>query len=159
MRLTGKQLTLEFGRHDRDAVEPTHDAADRLAAVARLLPAEDRRLIDMLFVRRLSHRAAATELRVAPGVISRRMLRLRNLFGSPTIRAIADHIDSLATPIRQVAIDHFFNRISIPLLCERHGTTRREMQAQLDYIRGWARGLHRAALSVSDLFAREEEEV
>jgi hypothetical protein len=158
MRITGKQLTLEFGRHDRIAVEPSQDVAERLATVARLLPAEDRRLIDLLFVRGLSHRAAAAELRIAPGVVSRRVLRLRNLFGSPTVRAIAEHLDSLAGPIRQVAVDHFFSRISIPLLCERHGTTRRGMQAQLDYIRGWARGLHRAAMSASDDVERDEDE-
>ena len=159
MRLTENQLILEFGRHGRTRVEPPADAAARIAAVARLLPAEDRRLIDLLFVHGVSHRAAAAELHLAPGVVTRRVQRLRNLLASPTVRAIADHLDSLAEPVRQLAVDHFFNRISIPLLCQRTGVTRRGMQAQLDYIRGWARGLNRAAMSTRDKSRRDRDEI
>lgn len=146
MRLAVRQLTLENGRHDRVVAEPAPEAAARLAAVARLLPAEDRRLIDLLLVRGLSHRAAAVELRVAPGVVSRRIQRLRKQLASPTVRAIAEHFDSLAPPARQIAQDHFFGRMSIKLICERLDLTRRDVQSQLDFIRGWARALHRAAI-------------
>lgn len=143
MRLTSHLLTLETSRHDRLVSEPAADASARLAAVTRLLPAEDRRLIDLLVVRGLSHRAAARELALPPGVITRRVRRIRNLLASPTIRAIAEHIDSLASPVREVAIDHFFSRMSIRLIGDRVGLTRREVQARLDYVRGWARALHR----------------
>lgn len=145
MHYTPKQLTLEMGRYDRDTSAPGVSAA-RLAAVTRLLPAEERRLIELLFVHNLSHRAAAAELKLAPGVVSRRIQRLRNMLASPTIRAIAENLDSLAPEIRQVAVDHYFNRIGLKLLCERTGATRRAMQSRLDFIRGWARALHRAAV-------------
>jgi hypothetical protein len=146
MRLAARQLTLEHGRHDRVTVETAGDAAARLAALTRLLPAEDRRLIELLLVRGLSHRAAAMELRVAPGVVSRRIQRLRKLVASPTVRAVAEHVESLAIPARQIAVDHFFSRMSVKLICDRQCLTRREVQAQLDFIRGWARALHRAAM-------------
>ena len=146
MRLAHRQHTLETGRHDRVPGERPADAAARHVAVTRLLPAEDRRLIELLFVRNLSHRAAAAELRVSPGVVSRRVIRLRNLLASPTVRAIAEHLDSLTPPVRQIAIDHFLHRIPVKGISERLGLPRRETQAQLDFIRGWARALHRAAV-------------
>lgn len=158
MRLTCKSLTLEAGQHDRTVSEPSADVAARVAGVTRLLPAEDRRLIDLLLVRGLSHRAAATVLRVSAGAITRRVRRIRNLIASPTIRAIAEHHPSLASPLRELAIDHFFNRIPVTLLCRRFDLTRRDVQAQLDYVRGWARALHRAALRAAEEAARERAE-
>lgn len=157
MRLAARQLTLEFGRDDRIVGEPAADAAARLAAITRLLPAEDRRLVELLLVRGLSHRAAALELGVAAGMVSRRVKRIRNLIASPTVRAIADHADSLAAPVRQIAVDHFFHRMSVKVLASRLDLTRREVQAHLDFVRGWARALHRAAVRGRADAGRDDE--
>lgn len=154
MRLTPCHLTLESSRHDRAIGESAGEAAARLAAVARLLPAEDRRLVDLLIHRGLTQRAAAAELGLAPGVVARRLRRVRNMLASPTVRAIADHADSLAPPIRQLAISHFFRRVPVAVLCEQSGMTRRDVQGHLDYVRGWARALHRAAIRTREAARR-----
>lgn len=147
MRLICNPIALESEPHERTVAAANADAALRVAAIARLLPAEDRRLIDLLHVEGLSQRAAAIQLGIAPGVISRRARRLRNLLASPMVRAIAANLDSLAPHLREIAVEHFFSRVSIPLLCERTGVTRRTMEQRLDYVIGWVRGIQRAALS------------
>lgn len=144
MILVKGQLGLELARHDRvDQLASDDDRRRRVAAFLRLLPASDRRLLELVVIRGVTHRVAAEEFGVAAGMITRRVMRLRAMLASPTLRALAEHIDTLAQPARQLAISHFFARTSVSDIARDLGQTRRCVQSQLDYIRGWARALHR----------------
>ena len=152
MRYLPTQITLEIAAKENTVPTPASVAerARQSAAVLRLLPAEDRRLVEMLLIGGLTQRAVAVALRLDAGVVARRGRRLRNMLACPTTRAIAEHLDTLAEPSRRIAIDYFFTRLSVCLMAEHRGLTRRHVQQQIDFIRGWARALHRAHAIASD---------
>jgi hypothetical protein len=146
MYLVSKPFGLEFSRQDRIEAAVESRLTGRFDAVLRHLPAEDRRLAQLVLIEQRSHRVAGRLLRINPGVVTRRARRLRNLLASPTVRAVADQLDTLPEPARQVAIDHFLRRKSVALICLHRDAPRREVVGQLEFIRGWARALHRERL-------------
>lgn len=107
------------------------------------LPSDHRRLIEMVVLNRRSHRAAAAELRMVPGVVTRTVRRLRNRLACPVRRALALHLDTLPEPTRSLAVDHFFAGLSYKQLVSNHRLTEREVRDQLSYVRGWLRALNR----------------
>lgn len=139
---------LERVHADRHFADPA-GRAEELAAIHALLPEADRRLVDLLFLRHQSHRAAAVALGVDAGAISRRARRLRNRLACPTLRMVARALHTLDALPRQVAVDHFFAATSVNEIARLRGLTRRQAQSQLDFVRGWAKALHRAAMRLA----------
>lgn len=117
-----------------------------LHTMLRLLSPDERRLAEMVLINRQSHRAAAAEFSVVPGVVTRRVCRLRNRLACPVRRALAVHLDTLPQPMRDLAVEHFFAGVSRAALARNLSLPPREVQAQLDYIRGWLRALQRKQL-------------
>jgi hypothetical protein len=155
MQVLVSNRTLELGDADRDFDDPV-GRAEELAAIYGLLPEDDRRLADLLFLRHQSHRAAAAALGVDAGAISRRARRLRNRLACPTLRMVARALHTLDPLPRQIAVDHFFAATSVNEIARERGLTRRQAQSQLDFVRGWAKALHRAALRLAG--ADDEDE-
>lgn len=116
---------------------------EALRRMIRLMPQDHRRLVEMVILNRASHREAAAALHMVPGVVSRRVRSLRNRLACPIRRALALHLDTLPPQMRALAVEHYFGGVTRTTLARQHGLTDREIQAQLDYIRGWTRALNR----------------
>lgn len=123
------------------------DAREALRRMIRLMPADQRRLIEMVIINRQSHRAAAAALHMVPGVVTRRVRRLRNRLACPVRRALAAHVDTLPAPTRGLAVDHFFAGVPRTRLARTFNLSLRDVQAQLDYVQGWIRALNRRRLT------------
>lgn len=118
-----------------------------LRRMLRLMPQDQRRLVEMVILNHQSHRAAAAELHMVPGVVSRRVRQLRNRLACPIRRALALHLDTLPEPTRGLAVDFFFGGVTRRELARRANLNERDLQTQLDYIRGWIRALNRRHLA------------
>lgn len=115
-----------------------------VTAVADLLPAEDRRLFELIFVEGLTHQQAAELQGVDRAALSRRVRRLRRIIACPTRRAVAANLHSLAPEVRGWARDYFFHGYSVRLMAVHRKLPRTVVQREVDFIRGWARALQRA---------------
>lgn len=120
--------------------------AQELSAVMRLLPEPDRRLVDLVILQHRSHRDAAVALGLDAGVVCRRARRLRNRLACPTFRVIARALDTLDPAARALAVDHFILDLPVNVCARERGLPRKVVQSQVDFLRGWAKGTHRAAL-------------
>lgn len=110
-----------------------------LARAVGLLPERDRAIVELSLVQGLSSRKVGERLGMHAGAVCRRARRLRNLFASPVVRAIAADVHALPETVRQLTIDYYFARTPIGTLAERYDLTTRAVRSHLDYVRGWAR--------------------
>lgn len=145
MQLNLSNVTLESCPADRHFDDPVGRAAE-LAAVLRLLPADDRQIVEMVILQHRSHRDAAAAIGADAGAVTRRARRLRNRLACPNLRMIARALDTLDPATRRLAVDGFILAMPVNVLARVHGLNRRDAQSRLDFVRGWAKALHRVAI-------------
>lgn len=131
----------------RPAALRAEDAGALLRQMIRLLPSEQRQLAQMVILNRQSHREAARALRQVPGAVSRRVKALRNRLACPVRRALALHLDTLPPAMRGIAIDFYFGGASQRAIARSQGLPASEIRAQIEYLTGWIRALHRRRLA------------
>lgn len=156
MRLNMSNHVLDHASQERSMADPIWRASE-LGAVLRLLPEGERRLVDSLFVQQQSYREIAATLGLTAGVVCRRARRIRNRLACPTLRAVARSIDALTPEMRRIAVEHVIGGVPVNVIARTHGLTRRDVQRQVDYVRGWARGLYRGALRATAVGVGDDE--
>ena len=145
MQLNLSNHTLEHSSAERHFDDPAGRAAE-LAAVMRLLPEDDRQIVDLVILQHRSHRDAAAAIGADAGAVTRRARRLRNRLACPNLRMIARALDTLDPATRRLAVDGFILAMPVNVLARVHGLNRRDAQSRLDFVRGWAKALHRVAI-------------
>lgn len=130
-------------RYQSPAALRAGGAANRMRAMLRLLPTDQRRLAEMVLLNHVSHRAAAASFRMTPGGVTRRVKTIRARLTCPIRRALFLHLDTLPEPTRSLAVEHFFGGAGCSTLARAFNLSPREVHTQLDYVRGWVRALNR----------------
>lgn len=109
---------------------------------ARVLPQQDRLLLELAFKNHLSLRQIAQILKRPPGSISRRVNRLRARLCDPLVAALLEPDCTLAPRYHAIAIQYFAQGRRLDQLMREHELTRFELRGILSFVRGWFRGMH-----------------
>src|SRR5262245_51228303 len=107
---------------------------------ARVLPQQDRLVIELAFKNQLSMRQIAQILKRPPGSISRRLNRLRARLCDPLVAALLDPDCTLAPRYHAIAIQYFAQGKRLDQLMREHEVTRFELRGILSFVRGWLKG-------------------
>lgn len=142
---------------ERHFDDPAGRAAE-LAAVMRLLPADDRKIVDLVLLQHRSHRDAAAAIGADAGAVTRRARKLRNRLSCPNVRMIARALDTLDPATRRLAVDGFILALPVNVLARLHGLSRRDAQSRLDFARGWAKALHRVTVRAQSALREEAQD-
>jgi hypothetical protein len=140
-------ITLDHGILDQ--VRNPRRAADlqdmpsvrQLLRHAKLLPENERMLVDLAVGQRIGLRALARIVRLPPGTVTRRLRRILARLRDPLVIAMLDPHCPLQPEMRQLGVEHWLLNRSQRALAETHRITVHEVRRMLDYIRAWHRGV------------------
>lgn len=119
---------------------PVAELGELLAARLRFCSESDQLLLEMLHKNNLSRRKIARLTNRSPGAVARRVRRVINRLSDPLIVALTDPACTLPLEYRELGVQYFLQDLSIPKLMRASKRTRREVEAMIEYIRGWHRG-------------------
>ncbi len=111
--------------------------SERLLKRARFLSESDQALLRMACVSRMSRREIARLLKVSPGNLCRRLQKLLACLHDPLVVNLIERGQLLPADIRQLGIEHFLLRLSLPALAAKHQMSRHRVGAIIEYLRGW----------------------
>jgi DNA-directed RNA polymerase specialized sigma24 family protein len=122
-----------------------------LERASHLEPAE-KLLAELAFKNHLSHRQIGQILSVPAGTITRRLQRICRRLRDPLILALIDPrgaAEALPEQTRALAVQHFLHRRSAAELARTYSRSEREISRELDFVRGWHRGITHARQRVA----------
>ncbi|MDW8263353.1 MAG: hypothetical protein RMJ35_12570 [Phycisphaerales bacterium] len=126
-------------KFDHPAERPDPRPSSALHQRLALLPPDDRLLMQLVLVDRLSIRRAASVLSLCPGTACRRVRRLRGRLEQPLVSALLSRTTDLPEDLRLLAIDHFLRRRRLRELAAETGKTTRQVKAALEFVKVWWR--------------------
>lgn len=125
-----------------EATQRLRDLRESYVEVMRsrcaLLPAEQQRLMELVFSGRSSLRQIAVLLGQNPGALSRRVRAIKTRLLSPISAALAERGSELAEQYLHSGILYFLHGLPVAQICRKLDMPRREALAILEYIRGWS---------------------
>ena len=107
---------------------------------AKLLPDDEKLLLELSVQRRLSSRQIGQILGVDNGTVSRRVRRIKRKLTDPVAVALCDPTCGLDPALRDLAVAHFLRGASARQLAADAGTTPEAVRRRIEYVRGWVRG-------------------
>lgn len=107
----------------------------------RLLPRDDRVLVEMAMQHHMSRRQMGSVLGCSPGNVSRRLRRVTRRLADPLVGALISDAGSLADEYRQAGIQHFLLGTSVADLARARRISKAQAHGMIQYIRGWHRGV------------------
>jgi hypothetical protein len=114
---------------------------------ARHLEPAEKLLVELSFKNHLSHRQIGQLMKVQAGTITRRLQSICRRLRDPLVLALIDDAgpgDALSEETRALALQHFLHRKSATQLARIYSRTKREIGRQLEFVRGWHRGVTHA---------------
>ena len=136
------RLDQEFAEQDRPTAADAHRVLFRRA---QALEPKDRLILELAYQKNLSVRQIGRILDRPAGSISRRMNRLCARLRDPLVAALLEPSCVLTSEYRQIAIEYFAQKREIRELARQRDMTPTQIRAVLNFVRGWHRGVHRAA--------------
>lgn len=100
----------------------------------------DRRLVELVVVRGLSIRSAASILGRNAGLLTRRLASLKRRAAHPVVRQLLADANSLDPLTRDFAISFFLRAETMRSISIRTGLPIEGVRDRLQFARGWARG-------------------
>jgi hypothetical protein len=127
----------------RQRIKPIAQAGEPKALLlrARLLPPQDRLLVELALGGQVNRRQLAVAFGVRPGTVTRRMQSLAARLCDPLIIDLLDDSLPLAPEYRQVGVEFFLQRRSAVTIGQRHRMRVTDIRQILTFLRGWHRGL------------------
>ena len=135
MKNVRKPSILEYGPHLRAV--PASDSQGSLRQRIALLEPADRSLVELVLHEGASHRQIARLMNCSPGVVSRRLVRLRNRLHDPRVVALLHPDCPLEPDYRQLGVERILLDRSVRGLAEAHGLTGPDVRRRLDVIDFW----------------------